>query len=66
MAYDDKDYCPHCKGTRHTTLTASGGEWTCLLIHDVGSVTANVCLNCGTVYVSRRLLERLQSKGRPW
>ena len=60
----NKERCPSCDGTMFTSIQASGGEWVSLIINGAGSVYPLVCLNCGTVFVSRRIIENLQERIR--
>jgi uncharacterized Zn finger protein len=55
--------CPVCGSNKHTTIHASGSEWASLIINQIGSVSPNVCLECGTVYLNQFDLERLRKKG---
>lgn len=51
-----------CQKKAH--LDAMGGEWVGLIIPGHGNVRPNVCLNCGTVYVSRDVIKRISNGGK--
>ena len=51
--------CPVCMCRGKAHLEASGGEWVGLIIPGYGSVRPNVCLNCGTVYVPKNVIDRI-------
>lgn len=54
--------CPVCLSKDKAHLEATGGEWVGLLIPGYGSVRPCVCLNCGTVYVPKDVLDRLNRR----
>jgi hypothetical protein len=54
--------CPVCWSKHKAHLEATGGEWVGLLIPGYGSVRPCVCLNCGTVYVSKDVLDSLNRR----
>lgn len=56
------DKCPVCGSNKHTHIRATGGEWVDLNIWAIGSVHPNVCLNCGTIYISERDRENIKKK----
>lgn len=60
MAYITNDKCPVCGCKQHTTIDAGGSEYASLIAYRGGSVILNVCLGCGTVYLSSTRLERLR------
>lgn len=49
--------CPVCWSKHKAHLEATGGEWVGLIMTGLGGVRPCVCLNCGTVYVSKDDLE---------
>lgn len=51
--------CPVCMCQKKAHLDAMGGEWVGLIIPGHGKVRPNVCLNCGTVYVSKAVIDRI-------
>lgn len=51
------DGCPVCWSKHKAHLEATGGEWVGLIMTGNGGVRPCVCLNCGTIYVSRDELE---------
>jgi hypothetical protein len=54
--------CPVCMCRHRVSLTASGSEYASLIIPAKGQVWPNVCLNCGTVYISRDVIEDISRK----
>lgn len=60
-----KDKCPACGSKEHTVVgvhSADGYSSCSLIVHSIGKVTFNVCLDCGTVYIGSFDLERLRKK----
>ena len=57
---NDTRTCPNCQHTEHARIDASGSEYAALIINECGSVTLSVCLNCGTVYLDSRYIERIR------
>ena len=55
--------CPFCGGTNSEEIAAVGGEYVGLIFVRHGSVRPKVCLDCGIVYVSKDVCERIM-KGR--
>lgn len=51
--------CPSCWCKQKAHLEATGVEYACLYIPGHGCVRPNVCLNCGTVYVSKEVIDRI-------
>jgi hypothetical protein len=53
------DGCPVCYSKKKEHLEATGGEWVGLVMTGYGGVRPCVCLNCGTIYVSRDDLKQV-------
>ena len=56
--------CPSCWCQKKAHLDAMGGEWVGLIIPGHGRVKPNVCLNCGTVCISKEVIDRINRGGK--
>jgi hypothetical protein len=52
--------CPFCGCENSVYIEATGGEWVGLIMPRYGSVRPRVCLDCGIVYVSKDVCERIK------
>ena len=58
--------CPVCGSKPKAHLEATGGEWVGLIMTGFGSVRPCVCLNCGTIYVSRDDIKKGLDAQKRW
>ena len=55
------DICPSCKSENYLVMDVdSSNGYAGLHIYRIGGLKLNVCKDCGTVYVSKRYLERIK------
>ena len=59
---DNEIYCPRCKSTSYAKISAHGSEYASLVVHPIGSVYPNVCLNCGIIYLDRYYLKDIRKE----
>lgn len=56
----ERNQCPFCGSQKSVSITAVGGEYVGLIFLGHGSVSPNVCLNCGIVYIEKDRCERIR------